>query len=157
MSTCTSTLSICFGRRWFSRLRSSTASSAGCVAAHEGYSLTVIPVSRISQRLPRVSKGPQSRCSLAMATSNPCGPSIARSEAVNPAWASNAAITLFCAASPACNGLVMAPKFSLRPNAHDAAIPRQLAVALASRPSKRAQAALLPRVPMVEVQCQPLW
>jgi hypothetical protein len=43
---------------------------------------------------------------------------------VNPACASSAAVTPFSAARPACKGFVIVPKFSRKPDAMLAAIPK---------------------------------
>ena len=68
---------------------------------------------------------------------NPCGPSIAAALAVIPACASSAASTPLRAASPACSGFTIVPKFSFRPDASDAAIASACPAAAASSPSSR--------------------
>ena len=128
----------------------------GCVAAHDGYSLTVMPPSTISQRRPsRSMASDRSRPALRMATRNPCGPSMARSDAVNASRARSAASTPLRAASPPCSGLTIVPKLSFRPHASDAAMDSARPVVSASRLMTRAAAAAAPMVPIVDVQCQP--
>ena len=117
-----------------------------------------MPVSTISHRVPRsaVNASSDGR-SLSMAARKPCGPSIAAGLAVIPACASSAATTPLRAASPACSGFTIVPKFSLRPEASDAAMASAWPVAPASSPSSRDAAAAAPIVPSVDVQCQPRW
>ena len=137
---------------------SSSASSAGWVAAHDGYNLTAMPVSRISQRLPRSrANGSSAGDSLSIAARKPCGPSIADALASMPARASRAASTPLRAAKPPCSGFTIVPKFSFRPEAPDAAMASACAVRSGVRPSSRAAAAAAPIVPSVEVQCHPRW
>ena len=49
----------------------------------------------------------------------------------------------------------MVPKLSFRPDASAAAMASDRTVVAGSCPSRRAAAAAAPRVPMVEVACQP--
>jgi hypothetical protein len=65
------------------------------------------------------------------------------------------AVTAFSAAWPAWYGLVIEPKFSLRPDASDAAMPRACVVCAMSSPRSRAAAAAQPMVPSVAVACHP--
>src|SRR5206468_11725791 len=81
--------------------------------------------------------------------------SSAASEAVRPSRASCAARMPLCAAWPAWYGFVIEPKFSLSPDAIEAAMPRAWRVWLTSSPRSLDAAAAQPRVPMVEVACQP--
>ena len=141
------------------RRRSSSASSVGCVPAHDGYSLTVMPVSRISQRAPRSAVDVVERRPLAVHRREKSLRPVdrrARSRSCRPAPAAPRATPLR-AASPACSGFTIVPKFSLRPDASDAAIASAWPAAAASRPSSRDAAAAAPIVPSVDVQCQPRW
>ena len=61
----------------------------------------------------------------------------------------------FRAARPAWSGLTMLPRFSLSPQADDAAMPSACPVCVGDRPSARAAAAAAPTVPIVDVQCHP--
>jgi hypothetical protein len=72
-----------------------------------------------------------------------------------PAFASCAASTPLRAANPACSGFTIVPKFSLRPDASDAAMARACPVWTAFKPNSRDAAAAAPMVPSVAVQCQP--
>ena len=114
-STSIATASTADGSMSCSRRRSRSVSMVGCVAAHDGYSLTVMPPSTISHRRPRRSMAAdRSRPALCMATSRPWGPSMACSDAVNPSRARSAASTPLRAASPPCSGLTIVPKFSFQ-------------------------------------------
>ena len=74
-----------------------------------------------------------------------------------PDCASIAASTPLRAARPACSGFTIEPKFSLRPDASDAAIAIACAAASTLSPSNRLAAAAAPIVPSVDVLCQPRW
>ena len=76
---------------------------------------------------------------------------------VIPACANWAARTPLRAASPAWSGFTIVPKFSLRPEASDAAIASACPAVFASSPNRRDTAAAAPIVPSVDVQCQPRW
>ena len=68
---------------------------------------------------------------------NPAGRRSPARSPVRPPLASSAASTPLRAASPACSGFTIVPKFSLRPDADEAAIASACPVAAASRPSSR--------------------
>ena len=67
-------------------------------------------------------------CSSDMRLAKPIRPSKASLAAVNPFWASNAALIPFSAACPACSGFVWVPMFCLRPEAREEAMPKALVV-----------------------------
>ena len=85
----------------------------------------------------------------------PRGASSAFVLAVKPCFASKAEVRPALAAPPGWNGLVMVPNCSLKPIGCDAAIPKAIWVLATSKPSKRAQAAAAPTVPVEPVICQP--
>ena len=107
------------------------------------------------QRCPRWSKASGARVAWLNAAAYPWRPSSAESEAVSPSRATSAANTPLRAAWPAWNGLVIEPKFSLRPEAREAASPSACRVCTRSRPSTLAAAAAQPSEPMEAVACQP--
>ena len=95
VSTSTSIAAMSSAAMRWRRTRSSSASSGGCVAAHDGYSFTVIPVSSISQRVPRSAAAVRARHPAARCPWPPGIPAARRAPAalaVNPFLASSAAI-----------------------------------------------------------------
>ena len=74
---------------------------------------------------------------------------------VKPFAASSAATTPFCEARPTCSGFVMLPKFTRIPEAMLAVMARACSMALASRPSSLADAAIDPNVPTVPDEWKP--
>jgi hypothetical protein len=72
-----------------------------------------------------------------------------------PSDARVAASTPLRAASPLCNGLVVVPKLRCIPPAKLPAIPNAVLVRSRSSPIVRHAAAVAPKVPDVQVTCQP--
>jgi hypothetical protein len=91
----------------------------------------------------------------AYSSQKPRSPLIAASSAVKPSRASSAAVTPERPASPACSGFVIVPKLRFTPAGIDAAMASVRAVSSAERSSSEAAVAAAPKVPNVDVGCQP--
>ena len=118
------------------RMRRIISPMAGCVSEPEGYGLMETPGEANVQGLPRRSTIAAGSKPPPAAWKNPNWASRMLGAAVQPRAARSAATTPASAACPAWNGLVMEPKFSRRPPASAAAMPRACAVFVGVQPAQ---------------------